>query len=37
MKDYGDRGGCYPPQPPSVIDDTKAESIIVSLFMQNNS
>ena len=48
MKNYGHRGGCYPSRPLAEGDntlrdlhnssyDTKAELIIVLLFIQNNS
>ena len=48
MKNYGDRGGCYPLRPLSEEDSTlrdhhnssmiqKPNSIIVLLFIQNNS
>ena len=47
MKNYGDRGGCYPPRPTASTDNTlpisiilymirKPNSIIVLLFIQNN-
>ena len=34
MKDYADRGGCYPPKPAII---RKPNSIIVLLFIQNIS
>ena len=42
MKNYGDRGGCYPSRPSSEISIIlhmirKPNSIIVLLFIQNNS
>ena len=48
MKNYGDRGGCYPSRPLAEADSTlrhlhdssmirKPNSIIVLLFIQNNS
>ena len=39
MKNYGDRGGCYPSRPQAEADNTLREpnSINVLLFIQNNS
>ena len=43
MKNYGDLGGCHPPQVTASLDNTLLDmiqmpnSIIVLLFIQNNS
>ena len=43
MKNYADRGGCYPPKPKAEADNTlrnlirKPNSIIALLFIQNIS
>ena len=37
MKNYADRGGCYPPKPKAEADNTLRDSIIALLFIQNIS
>ena len=39
MKNYADRGGCYPPKPKAEADNIlrKPNSIIALLFIQNIS